>query len=245
MTLHLLRFDPDMVRASAWFAAEGVLPRESEDDGYAWHALLAATFGKTLAPRPFRVLSRRGRPLQLLAYSCTDVAKLTAHAADFADPKAIAALALSTLASKPMPQFVEGRRLGFSVRLRPTIRRDRDGRRDRVCEIDAYVAARDTTPDAALDRASIYRAWAQERLAAAGADVLRLHIVGLDSVNVVRRGTRKAGDRTARHIPGYAATASGSLRVADAEKFAALLARGVGRHRAFGYGMLLLSPPED
>jgi CRISPR system Cascade subunit CasE len=30
--------------------------------------------------------------------------------------------------------------------------------------------------------------------------------------------------------------------VVDADKFAALLARGVGRHRAFGYGMLLLSP---
>ncbi|MFG1478963.1 type I-E CRISPR-associated protein Cas6/Cse3/CasE [Xanthobacter sp. V4C-4] len=36
----------------------------------------------------------------------------------------------------------------------------------------------------------------------------------------------------------------GTLSVRDAEAFGVLLARGVGRHRAFGYGMLLLSPPE-
>jgi CRISPR system Cascade subunit CasE len=32
----------------------------------------------------------------------------------------------------------------------------------------------------------------------------------------------------------------GTLRVTDADAFRALLARGVGRHRAFGFGMLLL-----
>jgi len=31
--------------------------------------------------------------------------------------------------------------------------------------------------------------------------------------------------------------------VRDPTGFAALLARGVGRHRAFGFGMLLLRPP--
>jgi CRISPR system Cascade subunit CasE len=35
----------------------------------------------------------------------------------------------------------------------------------------------------------------------------------------------------------------GELTVADPDAFSALLARGVGRHRAFGYGMLLLRPP--
>jgi CRISPR system Cascade subunit CasE len=39
------------------------------------------------------------------------------------------------------------------------------------------------------------------------------------------------------------ATFRGTLRVDDPARFAAAaLARGVGRHRAFGFGMLLLRP---
>jgi len=35
---------------------------------------------------------------------------------------------------------------------------------------------------------------------------------------------------------------TGVLQVRDSAAFAALLARGIGRHRAFGFGMLLLKP---
>jgi CRISPR system Cascade subunit CasE len=31
--------------------------------------------------------------------------------------------------------------------------------------------------------------------------------------------------------------------VVDGERFADLLARGIGRHRAFGFGMVLVAPP--
>jgi CRISPR system Cascade subunit CasE len=41
------------------------------------------------------------------------------------------------------------------------------------------------------------------------------------------------------------ATMTGTLEVADAAAFHALLTRGVGRHRAFGFGMLLLRPPQE
>ncbi|MFG1332515.1 type I-E CRISPR-associated protein Cas6/Cse3/CasE [Xanthobacter autotrophicus] len=58
----------------------------------------------------------------------------------------------------------------------------------------------------------------------------------------VRRGFgRKA---CCMPVSGHSAVLVGTLTVRDAQAFAALLARGVGRHRAFGYGMLLLSPPE-
>jgi CRISPR system Cascade subunit CasE len=39
------------------------------------------------------------------------------------------------------------------------------------------------------------------------------------------------------------AVLEGHLMVRDPVAFRALLARGVGRHRAFGFGMLLLRPP--
>ena len=68
MTLHLLRFDPDPRAAAMWFHAEQLAPRDQDDDGYAWHALLTAVFGRSLAPKPYRVMARRGRAPHLLAY---------------------------------------------------------------------------------------------------------------------------------------------------------------------------------
>ncbi|WP_083761830.1 type I-E CRISPR-associated protein Cas6/Cse3/CasE [Alkalilimnicola ehrlichii MLHE-1] len=38
------------------------------------------------------------------------------------------------------------------------------------------------------------------------------------------------------------ALVTGRLTVRDPDTFATLVARGVGRHRAFGFGMLLLRP---
>ena len=37
----------------------------------------------------------------------------------------------------------------------------------------------------------------------------------------------------------------GILAITDPTAFADLLARGVGRHRAYGYGMLLLRPARE
>jgi CRISPR system Cascade subunit CasE len=235
-----------VARVAAWFSAEGLTPRDQEDEGYGWHALFTAAFGRDLAPKPFRVLARRGRSTQVLAYAQADAAALRARAFDFADPKVMAALGVDTLASKLMPTFVEGRRLGFSARLRPTVRTDREGNRARSRELDVFVAAKlAVTPGQALDKASVYAEWARNRLDQAGVDIESLRIDGLESSDVVRRGRDRAnGSRPLARIPGHAVTVAGTLRIADADSFAALLARGLGRHRAFGYGMLLLSPSE-
>ena len=248
MTTHLLRFDPDAARAALWFEAERLAPRSGEDDGYAWHALLTAAFGKALAPKPFRVLARRGRPPQLLAYSAVAADELKAAAADFADPKVIAALALDGLASKAMPAFVAGRRLGVSVRLRPVVRTDRDGDRNKTRELDAFVAACAAAPDAPPERSQVYLDWARARLIDAGAKVELLRLDGFEGCAVLRRsgpsGQGGQGARPLLAIPGHAVTIAGTICIVDAERFAAAIARGLGRHRAFGYGMMLLSPPE-
>ncbi|KQT88477.1 type I-E CRISPR-associated protein Cas6/Cse3/CasE [Aurantimonas sp. Leaf443] len=243
MTLHLLRLDPDPHQAARWFAAERLDPRRGEDDGYGWHALLCAAFGKEGAPRPFRLLSRRGRPPQLLAYSAAPPAALEETARAFADPLALAALGLAEapLAAKAMPQFAQGRRLGFTVRLRPTVRTDREGERNRSAEIDAYVAALRAAEREAAEppaRAAVYAAWARGKLEAGGARVLDLSLDGLDRTKVARRGK----NRQLVGVDGHAAEAKGVIEVAEAGLFAQCLARGLGRHRAFGYGMLLLSP---
>ena len=59
--------------------------------------------------------------------------------------------------------------------------------------------------------------------------------------HIVRRTQASASQaRKGQTIDGPDATLTGRLRVTDPTAFAHLLARGVGRHRAFGFGMLLL-----
>jgi CRISPR system Cascade subunit CasE len=246
MTLHLLRFDPDMARVAGWLAAEGLTPRDNEDDGYGWHALLTAAFGRDDAPKPFRVFARRGRPAHLLAYAQADAPTLKARAIDFADPLVIDALGVQSIASKQMPDFSAGRRLGFSARLRPTVRTDRDGNRARSREIDVFVAAKlVATSGQTLDKINIYAEWARNQVDGAAAEVESLRVDGIESSDLVRRGRNPAnGSRPFARVPGHTVTVVGTIRVADAASFAALLARGLGRHRAFGYGMVLLSPAE-
>lgn len=243
MTLHLLRLDPDGHQAARWFAAETLNPRRDEDDGYGWHALLCAVFGKEMAPKPFRLLHRRGRPPQLLAYTGERPAALEEAARAFADPLALAAAGLSRepLQAKPMPDFPAGRRLGFTVRLRPTVRTDRDGDRARSAEIDAFVAAirlAEASGTAPPPRAEVYAAWARGKIESGGARVLDLALDGTERAKVARRDR----ERRLVSVEGHSADVKGALEVADPALFAATLARGLGRHRAFGYGMLLLSP---
>lgn len=238
MTLHLIRLQPDMTLVMRWAARQDVLPDDEDELGYALHALLAATFGP-LRPQPFAALREPGQSPALLAYSAHPAAALTAQAAT-ADPEAAAAIGLAGVAGKPMPEvFATGRVLGFAVRVRPTVRTDRDGDRDKVREIDAYLAAlRGTTEDAGPPRAEVYAGWLRERLAAGGAAVEQLTLDSFRLSPVHRRG---AGRRLHR-VRGPAASFRGRLVVRDPDLFAALLARGVGRHRAFGFGMLLLRP---
>jgi len=240
MPLTLIRIDPDPILSARWFAAENLLPRTQDDGGYAWHAILSAAFGRERAPKPFRILARRGRDPQVLAYAETEAAVLQRAAEDFADPVAFAALRLGekSVIGKPMPRFAPGRRLGFSVRARPTVRIDRDGDRRKSAEIDAYVAALRAAPAEPTDRKAVYARWTRDKLEAGGAKVHELRFDGLEQVKVVRRD---AAGRP-RPVKGHSAEFIGVLDVTDPDAFASLLARGVGRHRSFGYGMLLLSP---
>jgi CRISPR system Cascade subunit CasE len=246
MTLHLLRFDPDMARVARWLATESLTPRDNEDDGYGWHALLTAAFGRDLTPKLFRVFARRGRPTHLLAYAQADAPTLRARAIDFADPAVIEALGVHSMASKQMPDFTPGRRLGFSARLRPTVRTDRDGNRAKSRELDVFVAAKlAAVSGQELNKISIYAEWARNQIDAVAAEVESLRVDGMESSEIVRRGRSPAnGSRSFARISGHTVTVVGTIRVADAASFATLLARGLGRHRTFGYGMVLLSPAE-
>jgi CRISPR system Cascade subunit CasE len=68
--------------------------------------------------------------------------------------------------------------------------------------------------------------------------------VRIESFQVDRFARRHHREDVRKLVKGRpAVTFEGTLTVTDGEQFEALLARGVGRHRAFGFGMLLLRPP--
>jgi len=241
MTFHMLRIDHNPARFSAWAAREG-LQWQSADPGYAWHAILRAAFGDA-APKPFRpVEPLRGAPY-LLAYSDQDAAAMRERAATVADSAVSAALDFAAMASKPMPEtFPNGARFDFELRARPVLRVDRDGDRGRTRERDAFLVAIEKAPDGErVDRETVYRDWLAARLENAGVEVNPdgLRILAQRRARILRRNRARA--LTA--VDGPDVVMCGGLTVREPIRFADTLRRGIGRHRAFGFGMMLLRPP--
>lgn len=243
MTLFMHAFQPDVGRLVRLAARERLLP-PGDDLGYALHVVFAAAFADA-APKPF-AWCPPGTPSgaatgRLLCYSSTSLDELHEHAAKSGDPAFASVLDLSSAASKEMPTvFDTGTRLGFRVRVRPVLRtgKSRDGSGGK--ERDAFLSNPDSA-ESVVTRGECYLAWLAERLDAGGA---RLEQGRLDSFRLTRLMTRdRSGEKSRRDAPtGPDAVATGTLVVSDSEAFATLLARGIGRFRAFGFGMLLLAP---
>lgn len=246
--LHLLRTLPDMAALARWAAATGQRVLQA-DHGYALHAALRATLGD-LAPKPFALLERPAA-LQLIGYcrhDATDLQRAMAQA-EISDPGAAVALGLcraEDIVIKPMPaRWRNGERLSFEVRVAPVVRsRQQPG--GGYPEIDvavhpAYAVA------AGGDREAAYRAWLARELARGGAaTLLSSRTLGFRLVPIARRQTHAGGHSPGRRSRGGMLPdlcVRGQLQVNDPLAFDALLARGLGRHRSFGYGCLLLAPP--
>lgn len=231
------------------------LPLSSDGDfGYAAHAWLTAAFGG-LAPKPFRLFERRSG-LRLLGYSRHDGEEMHRHAQTYAEPIASEVCSWNTLAAKPMPEvWGTGRRLGFELRACPITRRERE--RDVFLAALERAKARGETPPS---RETVYMKWLFQTMKAAtepGGDFVeqtgkpceptleilpnRLSIIGFRRVKVLRRG-KGTGAGAKKAIERPEVIFSGELVIRRPEKFSELLSRGVGRHRAFGFGMLLLRP---
>lgn len=252
--LHLLHTRPDPRRLAAWAIRRGLMQKNC-DPGYALHGLLHAVFGE-LAPQPFHhVDADQG----LLAYLRT-TPETVARCVALADPDAASALGLVASASsagyslRPFPtQWPAGQVLGFDVRVRPVLRTAKGER-------DAFLSAADAAGDPAsrppLDRAEVYAQWLRSQLAVREAsgvepwqgavELLDIRMTRYQRLQVMRR-TQRADEREPRRqsiSAGPDVELSGHLRVVDPTGFAALLARGIGRHRAFGFGMLRLRRAE-
>jgi len=241
MTLHLIRLQPNPAALAAWSTRHGLTSPDG-DFGYALHALLAATFGE-LAPKPLRYLGGREG---LLAYTSADPESLRLNA-QMATPDVARALGLDAMDSRPFPDvWKTGQRIGFDVRVRPVVRTK--GGRERDAYLHSLGEKSNGTPQsdrgALAERGTIYRDWLAKQFAVDdAADISEIRMDAFRLTRVVRKmGVTDKGQRSSQSVCGPDVVFKGQLLVGNSEAFARLLSRGVGRHRAFGFGMLLLRP---
>lgn len=191
-------------------------------------------------------------------------AALAARAIRWTDPDG-----MPRAASKPVPAIAAGTTLGFRVRLCPTIRVGKHHPRFAPgAEVDPYLArvhrdmaenglapddlgARQALIAGLPGREEVYRDWLADRLGSAATLVSARQVAQRDAA-LWRKGVPRGGPAARmyqnerphhgqrRLIGRREAVFEGRLRVEDDVLFTSLLARGVGRHRAFGFGMLLL-----
>lgn len=258
MTLWMLRLPLDL-NALAQFAAErGLMHPAGHDEGRALHHLLVETFGKVPVPgdekeqkgafQPFRVMASRGGT-SLYGYSALSPDALRDHARISALPEALALLPLDRMEAKQMPEIWRERQiLGFDLRTLPVVRLNSGipaapvprGREWRAgSEVDAFLAhvlRHDPQGDPAAQetkREPLYRDWLAARLAPAAELLEGTRLARFRRIRVSRQQRAEVPE----------AVFHGSLRITDPDAFSRMLARGVGRHCAYGFGMLLLRTP--
>lgn len=209
-----------------------------EDLDYLIHALLAEVWPGEMKPFAVMDWQRTEQPrVCVLGLARRPAGALVEEAQQLAEPDAWRCLALAGLegpSSKPITQFAEGLRLGFRVRVCPVTRGGHG-------EGDVFAARCHEAGEAPVDREAVYREWLIAQVdKSGGARVRSAEVAGFRLRSLYRR--RHVG---AERVPVRArlpdVTLRGVLEVTDARAFRALYARGVGRHRAFGFGMLLLS----
>ncbi len=241
MSTYMVHAPIDVRALKKWAGQRRLAWRGTLDDGLALHVLLSGMFGKG-ALQPFRLYSSdRRRGGAIYAYSDDDEQSLQKMAAAVAPPESCSIVRPEGLRTKRMPQaFQVDQRLGFELRARPVrrVHEDvRDARWDKVvkkgAEVDAYWLDRLRGEDPHERREQCYGQWLSARLGKA-ADVTECHLQSFRRVRVVRGRAI---------VEGPDAILRGNLVVQNTEEFARTLRQGIGRHKAYGYGMLLLRPP--
>ena len=214
--------------------------RQLQDPDYGMHCLLTECFGRDTAPKPFRtVFSRDKRRGCLYGYGNVSASGLRDAASVYADPLQYRIIPAHTIDSKPMPTvWSPGKRLGFEVRARPIVRRTSNAAGRPSREWDAFQLAAVKYPKGGMphSREEVYCNWLCRQFESRGG--AKLESATLVSFQRTRAVRKLHGD----HSEGPDALMRGVLEVTGGSAFTSLLAGGIGRHKAYGYGMLLLRP---
>ena len=235
--LTMLQLELELRPLYTWAAQTGTDPA-GLDRGYLVHSAMRIAFGAA-APQPFSVFGNGTSPrLKVLGYSSSGAEALRSGLA-LAEPILSQTFPAEGILEKRMPDnWTAGTELAFRVDCCPVTRCTQPDGRKR--EKDAFLAACDSHPGGGLEREGVYTAWAAAELARDGAAEL-IHCA-MKQFRLFTPVRRKDGGKATRMGRRPRAALDGRLRIRDASAFSDLLARGLGRHRAFGLGMLLLRP---
>ena len=223
MTLNIVQADISIRNLMRWSGE-----RRHTDTDRAMHCLLIETFGQD-APRPYRaIIPRRGRSGTLYGYTTKSTDDLLRMQAMYANPAQIRILPPDSFIDKEIPQeiWTEGRRIGFEIRVRPV-------RQLQNQEHDAYIRHLKKHPESLRTREEVYTDWLIQRLERGGAT--------LEGGSARMSNYRRC--QMYRQQSGPDAVMHGNLTVTDPDAFEQMIKTGIGRHRTFGYGMLLPRPP--
>ena len=222
-----------------WAGERGLVRHGRYDRGYAFHILLSSLFGKGRL-QPFRIYGSDRQPCgAIYGYTDESAETLRVLAQEVGPPDCAAVIDPARLVSKPMPEAIpKGRILGFDVQVRPIRRRrmPNEHRHGQITtrELDVFGRPNDAVDNAGLTRDAAYQTWLNGQLRGT-ATILRSRVARYQRLPAMR------GE--GRGPVGPDVTVHGDLRVDDPEGFQERIRRGLGRHKAYGYGMLLLRPP--
>jgi len=261
--IHLVRMSVSMPALARWAAErnygwtiqrdrKGKVQDAGFDEGRALHHLLTESFGPG-ALTPFRLMVLpRATEGHIYAYSNSDQGALKAAAQTYALPEVAAVCDWLKMETKQLPsEWRTSQRLGFEVRIKPVSRiaspltNSRGPTFANGAELDAFLIealrrfpatekGEELMAQAGRTREAVYADWLAARLKG---------VATLEPKVSMAHFERRRAARQSYAPEGPEATLQGNLMVEDPVAFTALLAKGIGRHKAYGFGMLLLRPP--
>lgn len=252
--LFLTRFVFASRRLFDFFHRRGLGACNAPDIGYGLHSVMCELFTPELSPKLFFVDRCQKEETTVLVYGSHHIDQLHRQAQQFADPTLYSSMLWHKSASKPMPeQWLAGQRLGFRLRCCP-IKRSHSAqdklwenthskRSEKSCvELDAYqwYCAGKAPEEVILTKEEVYIAWFKELLGRHCAVALEKLVV--DSCQSIGLQRRNHNRQFAKPLQRPEVIFSGVLSITDPQAFKSLLQSGIGRHKAFGFGMLLLMP---
>ena len=249
--LQMLQLELDQRQLASWMGAMGL-----QDLDFAIHCLLTECLGES-RPRVFRPQTGRdGKSLALLGYCRSREEELEQTLQMLATPLQRGVIPRGSVKTKEMPHdWSQVSDLGFEIRVRPIVRLSR-----RKVAVNPAFAQRlegaglkpgseydvhrwrnllaQTAQEPPVSKDLAYAEWLSQRAEQQGSCTIDPRCA------VVARSqeTRAVRDAHQEGFPGPDVVMRGLLQIQDPSRFEQLLEHGLGRHRAYGYGMLLLRP---
>jgi CRISPR system Cascade subunit CasE len=200
---------------------------------YSTHCLLRKIFcGPAL--KPFEINCIDGKRITILGYTTNSIDDLK----EYVKSCNSSFCSLEYFEGKRMlDDFLSGAEFLFRVRTSPTVRNSYNGK---CTERDVFLSQCDKSgSDLRVDRKETYIQWLIDRNECK--DSVEFTSISICKHKISRFFRRTHGEnREGRVFDLPEVVFGGSLRVIDSNNFYNLLCRGIGRHREFGLGMLLL-----